>query len=185
MKMKKLFLVAIGLLFAGTAWAQDSIIPLDYANTNTEQYYKFEQNFIDCTNWFIYTPLTQPDSEITRQAIMRFLGTWIEASPTVYIELNEDVMCFCGESPELTMAYLMGYTSTLLDIKKAAGTLNTPTEIGSSSEEKLAGSVGGIVMAGKFYEINKENLGRNRNMEKFMKMHKEGTLTNHINGMIR
>lgn len=183
--MKKVLFATAAVLFAAQVSAQDSIIPLDYMATSAEQYYKYEQNFIDCTNWYIDTPLTQPGTEMPRQIILQFLGTWIDATPTVYVELNEDVMCFCGESPELTIAYLMGYASTLLEMKKTAGTLNTAAKIGNNKDEELAGTVGGILMAGKFYETNKDELGRNRNLDKFLKMHSEGTLTEHIKGLIK
>lgn len=183
--MKKLLFAAIGLLFSASVSAQDSIIPLEYPTTPAEQYYKYEKNFLECANWFINTPMTQVGTEMPRNMISQFLGTWIEVSPTVFIDLSEDIMCFCNESPELTMAYMIGYTSSLLNLKKDAGTLNTATQVGNKMDEKVAGAVGGILEAAKFYEINKAQLGRNRNLERFIKMNSEGTLTDHVKTLIK
>lgn len=63
----------------------------------------------------IKTPLDKEKSK--RQDANAFLVKWISGSPSVTIELREDLMVFMKKNPDLLSIYLGGYTKYALQNK--------------------------------------------------------------------
>lgn len=181
--MKKLLIAAM-LMFTGYgAVAQDALIPMDYADANTQELYQYEQNVINCTEWLVNTPLGERDMD--RQVIGQFVLIWMQASPSVVFNFDTKLMEFIENSSyqdEQATVYVGSYMTALLKEKEAAGTLNKSTLLpkGVSKADKITGAIGAIEGSLEFYDKNYATLGRNRDLEKFRKMKKEGKLREYV-----
>lgn len=181
--MKKLLTAAMFMLISYCAAAQDALIPMDYATTNPEEFYQYEQNVVNCTDWLLNTPLGERD--IDRQVIGQFILIWMQASPSVVFNFDTRLMEFLNDSAypdEQAAVYVGGYMTTLLKEKEAAGTLNKMTALpkGMSKADKVKGAMGAIETSLDFYDKNYGTLGRNRSLKKLRKMRKDGTLREYV-----
>lgn len=181
--MKKL-LVAAMFAFAGLcAWAQDTLIPLDYTEAKPEDFYQYEQNVQNCVDWLMNTPLDE--RQMDRQVISQFVQVWMQASPTVVFYFDPKLMEFIDDSSypdEQATVYVGGYMAALLKEKQEKGTLNRMTALpkGISRADRITGAMGAIESSLEFYDNNRSVLGRNRSLEKLRKMQKEGTLREYV-----
>lgn len=173
--MKKLLLFVMAFFCVATISAQDALIPLDYKTTDPANYYKYEQNALNCANWLINMPLGEREFE--RDIVMDFFITWLMESPTVWFDSTPEIIEFTDKSNDLFVIFSCGYTSYMLNLKKEEGTLNTnSTPKGLTREEFVDGNVAALECCLEFYKNNKAVLGRNSHLENFKKKQKEGTL---------
>lgn len=173
--MKKLLLFVTAFCCVATISAQDALIPLDYKTTDPANYYKYEQNALNCANWLINTPLGERTFE--RNIIADFTMAWIFGSPTVMIDFQPEIVAFAENSDDLVLIFCCGYISHMLNLKKEEGTLNTnSTPKGITRAEFVDGNVAALESCLEFYKNNKETIGRNSHLENFKKKQKEGTL---------
>lgn len=181
--MKKL-LVAAMFAFAGLcASAQDALIPMDYTETKPEDFYRYEQNVLNCMTWLMETPLDERQME--RQVISQFVQVWMQASPTVVIYFDPKLIEFLEVSSypdEQATVYVGGYLTALLKEKQKQGTLDKMTALpkGISKADRITGAMGAVESSVEFYDNNRGTLGRNRSLEKLRKMQKEGTLRKYV-----
>lgn len=182
--MKKFLMSAVLMLMCISAWGQeDSLIPFDYTETNPQEFYKYEQNVLNCVDWLVNTPIGE--RPIDRQVISQFLLIWMQATPSVVLNFDPKLMEFAQNSQymeEMMTIYVGGYMAGLLREKEAQGKLNQMTVIpkGTTKADRITAASSAIEASLEFYDINKGTIGRNRMLEKYKKMQKEGTLQDYI-----
>ena len=90
-------------------------------------------------------------------------------SPNVSIELSEKIVTYmdCGEC---LMMFMGGWTKYALESK--------------DFKNKVKGNLAGTESVIKFYLLNKNSLGQNKSIEKFIKLKRENKLEEYIKSNI-
>lgn len=181
--MKKLLLSVMLICAALCASAQEALIPVDYLDTKPEEFYRYEQNVLNCVKWLIETPLDE--RQMDRRVINHFVQVWMQASPSVVVNFDNKLIEFLDHSAyrdDQAMVYIGGYMAALLKEKQEQGSLNKITALpkGVSKADRITGVMGAIGTSLEFYENNRKVLGRNRTLDELRKMQKEGTLREYV-----
>ncbi|PCI95922.1 MAG: hypothetical protein COB15_11635 [Flavobacteriales bacterium] len=132
-----------------------------------EDYAKYEKDVVNGYNWLMKTPIeTEPTK---RKEINSFLIQWMTGSPNVSIELSEKIVTYmdCGEC---LMMFMGGWTKYALESK--------------DFKNKVKGNLAGTESVIKFYLLNKNSLGQNKSIEKFIKLKRENKLEEYIKSNI-
>lgn len=161
--MKKLLLVSVALFLGSWLFGQEFQVPVNYQLVKIEDYAPYEQDVVNCINWLSETPVDQNVEK--RKEANAFLMKWIIGSPNVKIEIRQDVVTFMS-SPDLLMAFLGGWTKYSLETKNFS--------------DKLKGNMAGIENAIDVYNKNKKAIGKDKNIEKYVKLQSKGKLEEEI-----
>lgn len=165
--MKQVLLFASLLLFSVQTFSQTFEVPVDYKFETKDDYIKYEQNVIGGVNWLLETPLNQEQSK--RKEVNAFLMTWLSGSPTVTIEVSSNIVTFV-DCPDCLMIFLGGWAKNTLETK--------------DNTDKLKGNLAGIESVIRFYNSNKASLGKNKAIQKYIKLQEKGKLEEHVKGLI-
>ena len=161
--MRRFFLVSIMVLFGISLFGQEFQIPTNYSLVKAEDYTAYEQDVINGINWLISTPIEQDVEK--RKGVNTFLMKWMTGSPTVKIEVRQEIVTFLS-SPDLLMAFLAGWTKYSLETRDFSNALK--------------GNVAGIETVIIVYNKNKKVVGKNREVEKYIKLQSKGKLEQEI-----
>jgi hypothetical protein len=157
--MKKLVFLFV-VLISQVTLAQKLNIPEKFEPADADDYEKFEPEVIRCIDWLMSTPYNT--SEELRKKANSFLLQWVSGSPSINIELREQVMTLVENNPDLLAIYLGGWTKYSL-----TSTHDFPV---------VEGHVKGMEAAVDFYEKNRESLKRDKGIEKLIKQKNKGVL---------
>jgi len=138
------------------------------ADDNVEiDYELYEDDVIKAVNWLIETPLGE-ESE-ARKEINAFLIQWITGTPKVTIEISQDIVTYldCGECLTIFMG---GWAKYALESK--------------DYDNKIKGNLAGTESVIAFYTKNKKALGKNKEIEKFVKLQKSNKLEAYIKDQV-
>jgi len=81
-------------------------------------YTKYETAVVEAAQWLETTNLNvEPEK---RKQVSTFLIQWITGSPTVTVELNDEIGKLYGENEKLLMIYLASYTRNYIENKGTA-----------------------------------------------------------------
>ena len=94
---------------------------------------------------------------------------WMSGSPTVTIEVSQKIVTFL-DCPECLMAFLGGWTKYSLET--------------GDNKNKVKGHLAGIEGVIQFYNLNKATLGKNKAIEKYIKLQEKGKLEEHIKSRV-
>jgi tetratricopeptide (TPR) repeat protein len=130
-----------------------------YTLEKDEDYVKYEQDVIDGYDWLLNTPIGV-DAE-KRAELGTFLMRWMVGSPTVSLELSAEIVTYMDCAPCL-MIFMGGWTKYALE--------------SNGEGNKLQGMLVGTENMIKFYNTNKEELGKNKDIEKLLKLQEENKL---------
>jgi len=135
----------------------------DYQLKTKEDYGKYEQDVIDGYNWLMKTPVGENPQK--RKEISAFLMKWMSGSPNVSLELSEKIVTYmdCGDC---LMVFMSGWTNYALETK--------------DFNNKFKGNLAGTKSVIEFYKKNKKALGKNKAIEKFMKLDEDNILEKYI-----
>jgi hypothetical protein len=158
-----MFLLAISL----NCMAQLSPVPKSYSLTTAEDYNKYEKDIINVINWLEQTPWDSKSGE--RQIANSFFLAWMSGSPTVTVEVSDDIlMKIMEKNKELLFAYMGGYTKYTLQTRADKTNFNI-------NQAKLAGFKAVIAK----YNAEKKR-SRDKNVEMLAQLDNEGKLENWI-----
>ena len=165
--MNKIFLILIVLLFTFPAIGQDQELPDELVLETKDDYAQYEQNVINSVNWLINTPVDSGKEK--RVAVNAFLMQWLTGSPNVTIELTQEIATFmeCGDC---LMVFMGGWAKYALE--------------NDEFKNKLKGNLAGIESLIEFYTLNKEAMGRNKAIEKYISLKEKGKLEKHVSSKI-
>lgn len=161
--MKKTLLVIILVTFSIGLYSQNFKVPKNYKLDKAEDYAPFENDVVQCCNWLIETPINEQPEK--RKEANTFMLQWIIGSPTVLIEVNQDIATFMT-SPELLLIFMGGWAKHSIDTK--------------IYDDKIAGSIAGINSVIDFYLRNKKILGKDKHVEKYIKLKKKDKLEQYV-----
>jgi len=147
--------------------AQLSPVPKTYSLTTPEDYYKYQTDVLNVINWLEQTPWNSKNGE--RQIANSFFLAWMSGSPSVTIELGDDIlMKMMEKNKELLFAYMGGYTKYTLKCHAEKSDYDV-------NKAKLAGFKAVI------YKYNTEkSRSRDKNVEMIIKLDSEGKLEDWI-----
>ena len=149
-------------LFALTGFSQTVEIPEDIELKSKEDYKNSESLVKECIDWYHNTPLgDQPDH---RKEVSAFLLQWLTGSPTVSIEIASGI--FPMDCPECLVTFMNGWTQYALN--------------NDYSKDKVAGALAGAQHLIEFYKKNKSVMGKQKEIEKLIKLQKKDELKAHI-----
>lgn len=167
MKAISLLSTILFLTLSLNCFAQTFPVPKSYSLTTPEDYNKYEKDVLNVINWLEETPWNSKSGE--RQIANSFFLAWMSGSPTVTIEVSDNIlMQIMEKNKELLIAYMGGYTKYSLH----ARTDKTNFDV---NKAKLAGFKAVIAK----YNAEKKR-SRDKNVEMLAKLDEEGTLENWI-----
>lgn len=164
--MKTLFLSLALSLFAISLSAQDFEVPKKFKPKNKKEYAEYEPAVIQAIDWLQETPLSEQAAK--RKDVNAFVMLWLSGSPEVSISLKPDIITFM-ECADCLMVFMGGWAKYSLENK---------------DKDELKGSLAGVEKVIEFYTNNKAHIGKNKGVEKFIKLKEKGKLENYIKSNI-
>ena len=142
-------------LFSDEAEVTESDAEIDYE--------LYEEDVLKAVDWLIETPLgEEPEA---RKEISGFLVQWISGTPKVTIEISAGVVTYM-DCPECLVIFMGGWTKYALE--------------SGDYENKIKGNLAGTESVIAFYKKNKNVLGKNKAIEKLIKLQKNNKLEAYI-----
>lgn len=161
--MKTFILTALLTITFGLQ-AQDFEVP-DFKLETAEDYAQYEDDVMNGFDWIMETPYGTQDDK--RREVAKFLFTWMTGSPSVHPELNENIATFISSSPTIVLVvFLGGWTNYSLE--------------NDHSDDKVLGCTAALNAVIDYYQDNRKKLGKDKNIEKYVKMKDAGTLDDFI-----
>lgn len=165
--MKNISLIISLILITIQANAQDFKVPENYKLEEEEDYSRFEKDVIEGVNWLLATPVTKDQAK--RKEVNAFLMKWLMGSPSVSIELSQDVATFMGCN-DCLIIFMGGWAKYALEHK--------------NSSNKIKENLAGIESLIDFYRSNKNDLGKIKAIEKYIKLQERNKLVEYIESKV-
>lgn len=162
--MKKILLAFIFTVLSLSLFSQTFEVPNNYKLKEKGDYAEYEKDIIDCIDWLMLTP--QNEQAGKRKSASAFLIKWVTGSPKIQMEIHPQIVNFISTSPELLLPFIGGWTKFSIQSMDYAN--------------KSAGNLAGIESVIDFYQKNILVLHSDKNVEKYIKMKKEGSLKEYI-----
>lgn len=140
-------------------FAQEYNPPSNYQLNKKEDFAKYEKEVIKATDWLIKTPLGEEDTK--RLYVNKFLMTWLAGSPNVTVELNQKITPI-SDCADCMLVFLGGYAKYALE--------------NDDYENAEKANIAGVESMIEFYKKNKEQLGKVKLMEKYIKAQNKNEL---------
>lgn len=160
--MKTFFLSLVLSLTGMGLFAQEFEIPDTFNPKNKQEYATFEPAVLQAIDWLLDTPFNQQKTK--RRAVNAFLMKWLTGSPAVSIHLKPRIITF-SECPNCLMIFMGGWTKYSLE---------------NQDKDELKGSMAGIEKVIAFYTANKQAMGKNKAIEKYIKLKEKGKLKTYV-----
>ncbi|PJJ84579.1 hypothetical protein [Mucilaginibacter auburnensis] len=160
--------IIFSLTISSAAFAQMSPVPNSYSLKTPDDYKKYERDVVNVIDWLERTPWGPKNTE--RPYADAFLMAWLSGSPTVNIELGDDILLKIMEkNKDLLVSYMGGYTKYALQNRQADNALDT-------NKAKLAGFKALIAK----YNTEKSR-NKDKNVEMLAQLDSEGKLEEWVN----
>lgn len=139
----------------------------DITLNNNEDYINSEETFVKNYNWLLKESIGTDLKK--RQAYNRFVFKWVSGCPYINISINEKIVQYpkCGNCLIIFMGGWANYAIQKKDFNNA-----------------FQGALKGTENVIQFYLSNKEVLGKNKGIEKLIKMKNNHTLEEYIKSNI-
>ncbi len=162
--MKKILSILVVLISLTRVWAQEFSVPEKSVLSKPEDYEKYEPIVLQCINWLLVIPINeQPDKRMDANT---FIMKWLSGTPKITIDVRPEIVTFMEMNPDLLMVFMCGWTKYALESK--------------DFENALSGNLKGVESVMEYYQKNKDNLIKDKNVEKYIKMKEKGTLEEYI-----
>jgi len=162
--MKRVFGILMLTILSTGVFAQEYEVPKNYVFSNNEDFIKYETDVLKSIDWLTQTPIqTQPEK---RKEVNTFVLAWLTGSPDVSVEIKTEIVNFMDTNPDLLMIFMCGWAKYSIETK--------------DYDNKIMGNLKGVETVIDFYIKNKENLKKDKNVEKYIKMKENGTLEEFI-----
>jgi len=162
--MKRVFGILMLTILTTGVFAQEFEVPKNYVFSNNEDFIKYEADVLKSIDWLTQTPI-QTESE-KRKEVNTFVLAWLTGSPDVSVEIKTEIVNFMDSNPDLLMIFMCGWAKYSIETK--------------DYDNKIMGNLKGVETVIDFYIKNKENLKKDKNVEKYIKMKENGTLEEFI-----
>jgi hypothetical protein len=158
--MKYFFWLVLSFGFATSVHAQAFEIPDFYSFETAEDYESYEQDVLAGINWLLETPINEQTAK--RKKTNAFVLKWMTGTPKVTLKIQASVVPFMSTSPDLLLVFMAGWTKHALEQQ--------------AYKDARAGTLAGLEAVIAFYTRNKAAMGKDKQVEKFVKMQQKGTL---------
>ena len=162
--MKKITFLALAIFFSLSIFSQEFVVPQNIKLEKAEDYAPLENDVLKAIDWLYEIPINEQREK--RIEVNAFVLKWLMGSPYVHLEINPKVVTFIGGTPDFLMMFMGGWAKYSIESK--------------DYDNKVAGNLAGIEMVISFYEKNKKQLQKNKDVDKYVKMQKKGTLEEYI-----
>ena len=165
--MRRSLFILLFLLTSSSLFSQNFEVPRSVSFENTEDYTKQRDNVVKAINWLENTPIGQEANK--RKDVNAFLMTWLTGSPDVTIAIDQNIVTFmdCSDCLMIFMGSWAKYALTNKDY-----------------DNSLKGTLYGIEGVINFYKKNKIALGKNKAIEKYVKLKNKEKLEDFIKSKI-
>jgi hypothetical protein len=160
--MRKILITLLLTTCSAVLFAQDFEVPENYKLEKAGDYAQYEQDIIKCVDWLIKTPITEQKTK--RKAANAFLLKWISGSPDVSVTVDPKIVTF--KDGDMLLIFMGGWAKYAIETR--------------NFKDNVGGNVAGIEAVIAFYTNNKETLGKDKNVEKYVKMKEQGKLKAYI-----
>ena len=133
----------------------------DFTLNSEADFLRYEEDVVNGFLYLVKSPVTEKPDQ--RKALSKFLVEWVLGSPTVSIEASEKVAPYLYKDPTYLIHFLGG--AAIYQIKTRDLT------------DKYKSYIAGTEFVIFFYNNNKKTLGKNKEIEKLIKLQKKDQLT--------
>lgn len=160
--MKKLIpIIAFISISFGSFSQNDSYqVPKNYNVATAEACTELNPEVLRCIDWLLNTPYNL--EPIKRGDANKFFIDWITVSADVHITIRTKIVKFANQE-DLLVIFMAGWTQDVLTNH-------------DNHKDIQRGTLAGLNAVITFYEINKEFIERNKDIEKLIKLKKCGKL---------
>lgn len=160
--MKTLILSITLSLFCISLSAQEFEVPKKFKPKNKAEYAEFEPAVLQAIDWLQETPVSEQAAK--RREVNGFVMKWLEGTPNVSIALHPKVITFMDCS-DCLMIFMAGWAKYSLE---------------NQDKDELKGSMAGIEKVISFYTANKAQLGKNKAIEKYIKLQEKEKIADYL-----
>ncbi|AOW21114.1 hypothetical protein [Urechidicola croceus] len=160
--MKRILLLCVLTIISISTYAQSYEVPKNYVLEAVEDYEPYEEKIIETVDWLINTSVNTQENK--RADAKTFLMKWVMGAPKVKIVLNTENSDF--GNPEYLMIFIGAWAKDNISKKEYDNPVN--------------GNLAGINGVIEFYSKNKSTLGKNKKIEKLIKLKTKGKLVDYI-----
>lgn len=140
------------------ASGQEFSVPKGYKFVKAEDYVKYELDFIKCFDWLMKVPAGEQTAK--REKANKFVTEWLMGTKSVQIDVNMNIVTFMEPNPDLLMVFMAGWAKHAIE----------------TSKDKIGCNVKGLEAVIAYYQKNLASLEKDKNVEKYIKMHEKGKL---------
>ncbi len=159
--MKKLMFMAAALLLGSVAWCQEFEVPENYSLKKASDYEEHKEDVIAAVHWLENTPAGEQESK--RKEVNAFVITYVTGAPDVSVMISEKIVTFM-DCPDCLVLFMGGWTVYALE----------------NGDDPVKGAMAGLDAVMNYYEANKAVLGKNKNIEKFIRLRDKGELESYV-----
>ena len=145
-------------------FSQQYDFPENYKLDTKEDYIKYREDIVKSTDWLVAAPANRHYEK--RKRINAFILEWVSGESDLSVNINSDVAEITGDD-DLYMIFIGGWAKHVIE--------NDEIE-----NEELEGNIAGIKSIITYYSKNKSILGKNKAIEKYVKLYDKGKLENYI-----
>ena len=167
MTKRKTFLLCLvfGLTSILTVQGQTKFeVPQNVELKTKDDYAKYETAIIDAAKWLEETDLNKEAEK--RQQVNAFVLQWVSGSPTINVDINEQLGKIYGKNAQLLGLYLASYTRNFLENKSTA--------------TKISATKAGLISMMNVYKKGIE-ISKSKEMDKLIKLTDDNKLDDYIN----
>jgi len=152
--MKSLLFTAFLSFFALGLNAQQFEVPADVTLEEASDYPQYENDIVKCYEWL---KATAPGEEQGKKdEANKFMITWILGSPSVSVEINQQIVTFMESSPEMLSIFLGAWAHYSLT--------------NDHSQDKVKCTEAALNAVIDYYETFRDKMKKDKNIEAFIKM---------------
>lgn len=155
--MKHFLILTIALL-STTVSAQEFPVPEDLQLETAADYQAQNDNIVAAVIWLRDTHLNKEQQK--RKRINTYLLQWLTGTPTMTLTLSPGLADY-GECADCLMLYMGGYAKAVIE---------------SGNDDPLATNLAAVRTVMAFYQNSKGRIGKNKVVQKFLKMEEKGKL---------
>lgn len=138
-------------------------VPQNVELKTKDDYAKYETALIDAAKWLEETDLNKETDK--RQQVNAFVLQWVSGSPTINVDINEQLEKIYGKNVQLLGLYLASYTRNFLENKGTA--------------TKFSATKAGLISMMNVYKKGIE-ISKSKEMDKLIKLTDENKLDDYI-----
>lgn len=157
--MKNAYAICVLSFLTSVSFAQEFEIPQNYAIRKPEDCEQYNNDIIKCIDWLMATPTDQQMDK--RMDAGAFIMKWLTETPAVSVEVKQNIVTFMEVNPDLLLIFMGGWTRHVLTTQDTS---------------KVNCNLKGIESVITYYQANKDKLQKDKHVDKYIKMHGDGTL---------